>query len=247
MPEAKPAEAAPAATQEAGSRSDRSRRPNAAFSGKLGVRILLAALLLVFVVVTWIVMSVPADRNELGLIGEIEIQAASDTIIYIGQQKLGSGTVAYSWNDLLGVSGRQAAAVPGADVDQLAGPGATLVWSQPGQPDAYRGNHDVNFRFDELLFQRPEGTLDHVLAVVCDFPESTGHWRSLVIPVRARTADGKLLDYFPQFENERAGNFSRGMIPSRHDHAKFVLKLDARRGAWPTDVAAATVPLWEPR
>ncbi|QDU58112.1 hypothetical protein [Aeoliella mucimassa] len=221
--------------------------PSASLSGKLGVRLLLLALGLGFAMVTWIVMSAPIDRNELGLIGDLEISVESDTVVYVGQRKKPrSGTVTLSWNDLLGVSGKQAVAVTGVAPEKLAAEGAEIVWSKPGQQDVHRGEQDVNFRFDEYLFRQIDGTQDHVLAITCEFPEATGQWKTLMIPIRARSSDDSVGDYFPQFENERAGSFSRGMIPSRHDHAKFVLKLDVRRGTWPTEVEMPNAKLWRP-
>ena len=211
------------------------------------MRLLLGALLCVFAVVTWIVMSVPADRNELGLMGELEINAAAGTQVYVGSRKCGSGTVTLTWNDLLGVAGQSAAAIPGTDIEQLVGAEAKIVWQKEGQTMTHRITQDINYRFDEVLFQRDDGSLDHVLAVTCEFLEGQGKWNSLMIPVRVRSANQKSIDYFPLFDNQRAGNFSRGMIPSRHDHAKFILKFDTRQGGWPSEIAMPTEPLWVPR
>ena len=209
---------------------------------------MLGGLALTFALVTWIVMSASEDRNELGLVGELEITTTSDTVVYVGDRKLGGGAVVQTWNDLLGVSGQRGGAVPGRELEQLGGEDAEVVWRKEGPTGVHRGEHDVNYRFDELLFKRPEGSYDHVLALTCEFPQAEGsRWQWLMIPIRVRSTDRQLVDFYPQAENERAGSFSRGMIPSRHDNANIVFKLDVRRGTWPEEVDRPTVPLWSPR
>ncbi|MCO6047056.1 hypothetical protein NG895_24420 [Aeoliella sp. ICT_H6.2] len=218
------------------------------WSGKLGVWLLLGAVFTAFALVTWIVLTTPLTRNELGLLGGLNVEASEDTLVFVGDRYIGTGKVEISWNDLLGAAGRPPLAVPGDKDTQLAGPDAELVWSQQGPQGANRGPQDVDYSFRQQLYRRADGQFDQLFVIDCSFPKAEGQWRQLLIPVRGRKQGAAAAGYFPQPGLQGAGNVSRGMIPSRRDAATFQLKLQVRKGTWPKAVQEPTADLvlWQP-
>ncbi|WP_425400899.1 hypothetical protein [Aeoliella sp.] len=216
------------------------------WSGKLGVWLLLGAVITAFVVVTVIVLTAPLTRNELGVLGGLKIGANADTMLFVGDRHIGTGTVEVPWNDLLGAAGRPPLAVPESDGVNLAGEGAELIWSQDGPNGAHRGAQNVNYKFRQELYRRADGELDHLFVITCEFPDTDSKWSSLRIPIRARKqADA---GYFPQPSLQGGGNINRGMIPSRRDEATFQLNLHVRDGVWPKVVEEGERGngLWQP-
>lgn len=219
------------------------------WSGKLGVWLLLGSLAVMFGLVSLLVFTTPLTRNELGLLGGLKITAPEDTVLFVGDRRVGDGKVDVSWNELLGATGRTPLAVSGqATAQSVAGKGAERLWTTKGPTGVYRGVQDANYSFHQSLYRRPDGLLDHVFLIACEFPAEESDWRELVIPVRARRAENPSSDYFPRPTTQGGGNVSRGMIPSRRDHATFELKLGVADAAWPDEANthANGEPLWRP-
>lgn len=225
------------------------------WSGKLGVYALLGAMLLMLGMVSMLVWTTPLTRNELGLLGGLRVAVGDQTTVYVGDRHVGFGTVDVSWNQLLGAAGQPPLAIDvdpatsGIDwPDLLGAPEADLVWQAAGPTGTYRGDEDANFAFRQIVLKRRDGQLDHVQLVECEFPKANGKWQRLVIPIRARQADKPASEYFPQPGALGGGNVSRGMIPSRRDHATFELKVTLDPGAVPSDLKDVPLsePLWAP-
>lgn len=226
-----------------------------AWSGKLGVWVLLAALAGMFSLVSLLVFTTPLARNELGLLGGLRLTAGEGTTVFVGDRKVGTGTVDVAWNELLGATGRPPLAVAidaaASDIELpalLGAAGASVVFESEGPTGTHRGKQNANFAFRQMVLRRETGELDHLELVDVEFPEVDSDWRRIIIPIRARQLGKSATEYFPQPGAERGGNVSRGMIPSRRDHATFELKVDIDRGAPPTQLAgeSAEKPLWAP-
>ena len=225
------------------------------WSGKLGVYALLAAMLLMLGLVSMLVWTTPLTRNDLGLLGGLRVVAGDQSTVFVGDRQVGTGTVDVSWNQLLGAAGQPPLAI---DVDPatssidwpnlLSAPAAELAWQADGPTGTYRGDHDANFAFRQIVLQRRDGQLDHVQLVECEFPKAEGKWQRVVIPIRSRKLDQPASEYFPQPGALSGGNVSRGMIPSRRDHATFELKVTLEPGAAPNDLIDTQLsePLWAP-
>lgn len=219
------------------------------WSGKLGVYLLLGSLALMFGLVSLLVFTTPLTRNELGLLGGLKITAPEDTALYVGDRLVGTGTSEVSWNELLGATGRTPLALAGkSSTEAVAGADAQLLWSATGPTGVYRGVQDANYGFSQALYRRPDGLLDHVILITCELPDEDSGWSKLIIPVRARQAENPSAEYFPRPTTQAGGNVSRGMIPSRRDHATFELKLGVADGPWPDEAKqyATGEHLWQP-
>lgn len=213
-------------------------------SGKFGVWALLGALALMFAAVSLLVFTTPLSRNELGLLGGLKVDAPDDTTVMVGDRQVGSGTVDVAWNELLGASGRPPLAIsidsPLTDADlpaALGRPQAKIVWRNDGPTGTHRGKQDANFAFRQVVLADGDGQLDHVFLIECEFPNGLSPWQRLIVPVRTRKLAEGAADYFPQPGNQSGGNVTRGMIPSRRDHATFELKLSVTDGAVPAKLA----------
>lgn len=218
------------------------------WSGKLGVGLLLGGLAMAFALVSLVVFTTPLSRNELGLLGGLKLHPGRDIVLYVGDRCVGTRAVEIVWNDLLGASGRTPLAVPVNSATQLAGPNAELLWSQQGPTGVHRGEQDCNYQFNEELYRRADGTLDHLFIIDCEFPNADGEWQHLLLPIRARRQGEDATSFFPQAGTKGGGQPSRGMIPSRRDNATFQLVLEVHQGAWPTTVDRGETPsaLWQP-
>ena len=209
-----------------------------------------------FGLVSFLVFTTPLARNELGLLGGLKVMTDDDATVYVGDRKVGTGTVEVAWNELLGSTGRPPLAIAidsEPTGDQLSGlladgARAKLLWQADGPTGTHRGKQDADFAFNEVVLLRPDGLCDHVILIDCQFPNATGAWQRALIPVRVRKLNSSASDFFPRAGVQTGGNVSRGMIPSRRDHATFELKLSVGNGAVPGDLAdrLSGAPMWVP-
>jgi hypothetical protein len=123
--------------------------------------------------------------------GAFTIKAHPDAKIYIGDEQVGTGQVAYSWVQLLGDEKNEPVAIEQHDLkaavtpEFLAGPGAEVLKVE--RMNAADANYTFMTISDKsFLIRRADGSLDQIIVLVFDWKPVNQSARRFILPVRIR-------------------------------------------------------------
>ena len=220
-----------------------------------------ALLLIVAYFAVAIVLDTP-HKNELGLRGGLKIEVESGVDVYVGNKHVGTGLVELRWDDLLGTAERQPLATPissdaplprmegmgGVTAEALADEGSQIVWSRQGMTAGAQNLEPIWCAWKQVLLRRQNGDLDLILVLDGEFRARTGKWRRFLIPIRLRSANEELAEYF---SDSPSGGISSGgalIVPGTRIRSELWLRLRSKHEPPPNEFAdeIAKRGLWKP-
>ena len=162
-------------------------------------RVGLGAVLLVAALVAVVVTLIPRPENRLGLGGSLKIETGPDVDVYIGNKYIGTGTVALTWDELLGTPDLESLATPITNVvpspstdgmgaitaDALGGEGSQIIWKQNGMTSI----RPLPIACKHILLRRQNGDLDLISVIDGEFATQSASWRRFLVPIRLRSTN----------------------------------------------------------
>jgi hypothetical protein len=153
--------------------------------------------LLIILLATGVVFLIDASWNPISVMdGGLIIESDSDTRIYVRDKQVGTTSVVFSWGELIGDESHSAIAVELSDPDQfltaemLSVPNGTIVSDPSGM--GFSGSAHVR----PYLIRRADGVLDHVFALIVEWPLPNHARSTYLLPIRLRQGPAPSVSYF---------------------------------------------------